>query len=168
MAPIRVANPPRFVIVLIDLMVAKVAQSAQSVKRINGFLSHYGALNCGTGSKRRGLSAGLAFFAARRLWDFFLSVLWRTGEFTVTTAESVWVSKAWSVTASVPATGALPRLVRINSVVASITAISNSTTMVPRRSRLVMSSNRFIRSVFLFKRKNTLIRSIIGNHRPSF
>ena len=98
-------------------MVAKVAQSAQSVKRINGFLSLDGAQNCGTGSKRRGLSAGLDFLAPRRLWDFFLSDLWRTGGFTVTTAESAWASKAWSVTASVPATGALSRLVRMSKEV---------------------------------------------------
>ena len=124
-------------------MLAKVAQSADTIKPNATFLQSKAIQNCGTGSRRRGLTGALGFLGEECLdWRFFFACLWREGLSATTTTESVSASKA-STAAWATGGGGVVFFSLTTAVTSNNTTISANRTIVPRRSRLVMSKKPF-------------------------
>ena len=124
-------------------MLAKVAQSADTIKPNATFLQSKAIQNCGTGSRRRGLTGALGFLGEECLVRcFFFACLWREGLSATITTESVSASKA-STAARATGGGGVVSLSLTTAVTSNNTTISANRTIVPRRSRLVMSKKPF-------------------------
>ena len=124
-------------------MLAKVAQSADTIKPNATFLQSKAIQNCGTGSRRRGLTGALGFLGEECLVRcFFFACLWREGLSATTTTESVSASKA-STAAWATGGGGVVSLSLTTAVTSSSTTMNDNRTIVPRRSRLVMSKKPF-------------------------
>lgn len=124
-------------------MLAKVAQSADTIKPNATFLQSKAIQNCGTGSRRRGLTGALGFLGEECLdWRFFFAGLLREGLSATTTTESVSASNA-STAARATGGGGVVFFSLATAVTSSSTTMNDNRTIVPRRSRLVMSKKPF-------------------------